>query len=140
MSDQRARWAAHEAVVREMLASVSRGEHDAYLARLADDVVYEAPFYPEMEPRRGRAEVATMLENLMTQFSSVEYTVTQSFESVDPDLVIVEARGDNVVSGTDTHYRNHYVMFVWFSGDAVTRWTEYSNPNVYRAATGDPGR
>ena len=122
-----------------MLASVSRGDHSGYIAHLAEDVVYDAPYYPEMEPRRSRVEVASMLENLTTRFSSVQYTVTQSFETVDPDVVIVEARGDNVVRGTDTHYRNHYVMFVWFRGDEVARWTEYSNPNVYRAATGDPG-
>lgn len=133
MSD-RERWARHAAIVAEMLACVSRGDLDGYLAHLAEDAVYEAPYYPEMVPRRGRDEIAVMVGNLGTRFASVSYTVTETFETVDPDLVVCEVRGDNAVAGSERRYRNHYVMFVRFVDGKVARWTEYSDPNVYHRA------
>ena len=42
----------------------------------------------------------------------------------------------HAVRDSDRRYRNHYVMFVWFRDDRVVHWIEYSNPMVYRDATG----
>jgi ketosteroid isomerase-like protein len=137
VSEDRARWARHAATVEQMLAAVSNGDVDGYLACVDDDMVYEAPYYVEMAPRRGRDEVASMLTNLAQRFASVSYEVTRSLETVDPDLVIAEVRGDNAVRDSDRRYRNHYVMFVEFRDDRVVHWTEYSNPMVYRDATGE---
>jgi len=135
--EDRARWARHAATVEQMLAAVSSGDVDGYLACVDDDIVYEAPYYTEMAPRRGREELASMLTNLMTRFASVSYEVTGTFETVDPELVIAEVRGDNAVRDSDRRYRNHYVMFVRFRDDLVVHWVEYSNPMVYRNATGE---
>jgi len=132
-----ARWVRHAATVEGMLAAVSAGDVDGYLACVDADVVYEAPYYAEMEPRRGRAELAAMLTNLSARFASVSYEVTSTFETVDPDLVIAEVRGNNAVRDSDRRYRNHYVMFVHFRDDLVVHWIEYSNPMVYRDATGE---
>jgi uncharacterized protein len=76
-----------------------------------------------------------MLTNLSARFASVSYEVTATYETVDPDLVIAEVRGDNAVRDADRRYRNHYVMFVRFRDDRVVHWIEYSNPMVYRDAT-----
>ena len=135
--DARARWARHAATVEQMLGAVSRGDVDGYLACVDDDIVYEAPYYAEMAPRRGRDELASMLTNLSARFASVSYEVTNTFETVDPELVIAEVRGDNAVHDSDRRYRNHYVMFVRFRDDRVVHWIEYSNPMVYRDATGE---
>ena len=137
MTDDRARWARHAAIVEQMLAAVSNGDVDGYLECVVDDVVYEAPYYAEMAPRRGRDELASMLTNLSARFASVSYEVTRTFATTDPDLVIAEVRGNNAVSDSDRRYRNHYVMFVHFRDDRVAHWTEYSNPMVYRDATGE---
>ena len=137
MSDDRACWARHAATVERMLVAVSTGDVDGYLACVDEDVVYEAPYYVEMAARRGRDELASMLTNLSARFAAVSYEVTRTYETVDPDLVIVEVRGDNAVRDSDRRYRNHYVMFVQFRDDRVVHWTEYSNPLVYRDATGD---
>jgi ketosteroid isomerase-like protein len=130
-------WGEHVAIVERMLAAVSSGDVDGYLACVDDDIVYEAPYYAEMAPRRGRAELASMLTNLSTRFASVSYEITNTYETVDPDLVIAEVRGDNAVRDSDRRYRNHYVMFVRFRDDRVVHWVEYSNPLVYRDATSD---
>ena len=136
MSSDDERRSRNIAIVREMLAEFSAGNQDGQLAHVTDDVIYEAPYYPEMEPRRGKDQLRSMLENVEARFSSVSYEIAEWFPTVDPDLVIVEVRGNNQVRDSTRRYRNHYVMFLRFRGDLVAEWKEYSNPNTYREAVG----
>jgi ketosteroid isomerase-like protein len=120
--------------VREMFACFSAGDKQGQLVRCADDVVYEAPYYDGMI-RRGKAELEAMLTAVEERFDEVSYVVVDHFPTVDPDLVIVEVRGDNRVRGSERRYQNHYVMFLNFRDGLVYRWREFSNPDVYRSAT-----
>jgi ketosteroid isomerase-like protein len=117
---------------RHMLACFSAGDPQGQLDHCADDVVYEAPYYG-LE-RRGKAELAAMLTAVQDRFDEVSYVVVDDFPTVDPDLVIVEVRGDNRVLGSDQRYQNHYIMFLYFRDGRVVRWREFSNPDVYRTA------
>jgi uncharacterized protein len=132
-----ARWATNLAVLEEVLRCVSTGDVDEQLAHVADDVVYEAPYYAGFGTRRGREALASMLRAVEARFSTVHYGVVASFPTVDPDLVIAEVRGDHQVAGSDRRYQNHYVMFLRFRDGKVTEWREFSNPDVYRAAVGE---
>ena len=115
-----------------MLACFSAGDPHGQLDLCADDVVYEAPYY-SIE-RHGKTELAAMLASVQERFDEVSYVVVDDFPAVDPDLVIVEVRGDNRVRGSEQRYRNHYIMFLYFRDDLVVRWREFSNPDVYRTA------
>lgn len=67
------------------------------------------------------------------RFSTLRYEIVAEYPTLDPDLVIVECHGDNVLIGSEAHYRNHYLMFITFTVDGlVQRWREYSNPDTYR--------
>lgn len=118
--------------VRHMLASFSTGDAQGQLDHCADEVVYEAPYYG-LE-RHGKAELADMLTAVQARFDEVSYEIVDHFPTVDPDLVIVEVRGDNRVRGSEQRYRNHYIMFLTFRDGLVIRWREISNPDVYRTA------
>jgi ketosteroid isomerase-like protein len=118
--------------VREMLACFSAGDPQGQLDRCTDDVVYEAPYYG-LE-RNGKPELAAMLTAVQERFDSVSYVIVDDFPTTDPDLVIVEVRGDNHVRERDSRYQNHYVMFLYFRDGRVYRWREFSNPDVYRTA------
>ncbi|HEU5308788.1 MAG TPA: nuclear transport factor 2 family protein [Acidimicrobiia bacterium] len=118
--------------VRHMLACCSAGDPQGQLDHCAEDVVYEAPYY-DLE-RHGKAELATMLAAVQERFDEVSYVLVDDFPTVDPDLVIVEVRGDNRVRGGQQRYRNHYIMFLYFRDGLVARWREFSNPDVYRTA------
>jgi ketosteroid isomerase-like protein len=118
--------------VRTMLASFSAGDAQGQLDGCTDEVVYEAPYYG-LE-RHGKDELAAMLASVQERFDEVSYVIVDDFPSVDPDLVIVEVRGDNRVRGADRRYQNHYVMFLYFRDGLVYRWREFSNPDVYRTA------
>ncbi len=118
--------------VREMLARFSAGDPQGQLDRCTDDVSYEAPYYG-LE-RNGKAELAAMLTAVQDRFDTVSYVVVEDFPANDPDLVIVEVRGDNHVRGAEQRYQNHYIMFLYFRAGLVYRWREFSNPDVYRTA------
>ena len=122
----------HLDTVRRMLARCSAGDPQGQLDHCADDVVYEAPYYGLT--REGKAGLAAMLASVQERFDELSYEVVDDFATVDPDLVIVEVRGDNRVRGSGQRYRNHYIMFFHFRDDLVVRWREFSNPDVYRTA------
>jgi pimeloyl-ACP methyl ester carboxylesterase/ketosteroid isomerase-like protein len=123
----------HTASVRGMLEAVSAGDFATFLAGLAEDVCYEAPYYEGFGERRGPASIEAMFRGMTERFSQLRYDVVATYPAVNPNLVIVECRGDNVVLGSGSHYRNHYFMFVQFDdAGLVSRWREISNPDVYR--------
>ena len=124
------------AVVREILAAFSAGDAEGLLAHVTDDVTYEAPYYETMGIKRTKAELAAMLAAVEARFTSVFYGVVDVFPAVDPDLVIVEVRGDHEVKDSPNRYQNHYVMFLRFRDGLVAEWREFSNPDVYRTAVG----
>lgn len=123
-------------LVHRMLAAWSAGDAAGLLAGVADDVTYEAPYYPTMGIKRSKGELAAMLAAVEARFSSVRYGVVDVFPALDPDLVIVEVRGDHAVQDSDRRYQNHYVMFLRFRDGLVAEWREFSNPDVYRTAVG----
>ncbi|MFI5041904.1 MAG: nuclear transport factor 2 family protein [Acidimicrobiales bacterium] len=130
------RWQANLAVLEEMLRCVSAGDMAGQLAHVADDIVYEAPYYAGFGLKRGRDALAAMLAAVEERFSSIHYEVVASYPTTDPDTVIAEVRGDHQVKGADRRYQNHYVMFLRFRDAKVAEWREFSNPDIYRAAMG----
>jgi ketosteroid isomerase-like protein len=119
--------------VRSLLAAVNSGDTAGFLAGLAEEVVYEAPYYAHFGERRGRAAIEDMLGAMAERFCVLRYDIVEFYPTVDEDLVIVECRGDNVLVGSDRHYRNHYLLFIDFTPQGLARrWREFSNPDVYR--------
>ena len=119
--------------VRTMLACMNAGDPEGQLRHCADDIVYEIVYF-DLPDRVGIDALRSMLGGVFERFDSVDYQIVDDFPTVDPDLVIVEVRGDNRVRGREQRYQNHYIMFLYFRDDLVVRWREFSNPDVYRTA------
>jgi pimeloyl-ACP methyl ester carboxylesterase/ketosteroid isomerase-like protein len=131
--DEPARQERNTARVRALLAAVNSQDFATFVAGLAEDVVYEAPYYAGFGERRGRASIAAMFDGMAARFSQLRYDIVAEYPTLDPQHVIVECRGDNVVIGSNDHYRNHYFMFITFDDAGfVSHWREISNPDVYR--------
>ena len=123
------------AAARDVMARLTAGDVDGFLAHMAEGIVYEAPYYPSMATKRSKAELAAQLAATQRLFSRLRYDVVDLFPTVDPDLVIVEVQGDNELAGSDRRYQNHYLMFLRFTDGLVSHWREFSNPDVFRQAT-----
>jgi ketosteroid isomerase-like protein len=121
--------------VRAMLDCMNAGDPEGQLAHCTDDIVYEIAYF-DLPDRVGIDALRSMFGGVYERFDSVDYQIVDHVPTVDPDLVIVEVRGNNKVKGSDNWYRNHYVMFLYFRDGKVYRWREFSNPNVYAEAVG----
>ena len=119
-------------VVKDSLAAVNARDVAKQAEPLADDVSYEAPYY-DLDVK-GKERLLEMYAEVGRRFATLDYRMTDVWPTVDPDLVICEVRGDNLVAGSDHRYQNHYIMFVSFREGKIARWVEYSNPKVYDRA------
>src|SRR5437868_1109844 len=115
--------------VAEMLACMNAGDPEGELRHCTDDIVYEIVYF-DLPDRVGIDALRSMLAGVYERFDRVDYQIVDHFPTADPDLVIVEVRGNNKVKGADRWYRNHYLMFLYFRDGRVYRWREFSNPNV----------
>src|SRR3954454_7305815 len=115
--------------VRAQLRAINDRDVDAALADFDDAVVYEAPSYGLRV--EGKDALGRMFHAVLEKFTETRYEITEHHETVDPDLVIVEARGDNAVRGTDRRYANHYLHLIRFRDGRMVHWTEHSNATTY---------
>lgn len=138
-TDADARRNANYALYERMTAAQNAKDADAFLACFTDDVVFEAPAYaPDGEPiAAGREAMGAMFEVLKQKFTTMHYRVKRFIPAVDPDLVIVEVRGDNEVAGSAKRYRNAYLFLVGCRDGKIASIYEYSNPQVYDDALGE---
>jgi ketosteroid isomerase-like protein len=131
MTDDLAR-TANELAFREVIAAVNAGDGERARPHLADDVVYQAPYY-DLDIK-GVDELVRMFGALVERFSSIDYRITEVIPGLDPDVLVVEARGDHAVRSSEKRYRNLYLLVVRFVDGRIARWTEYSDPTVFKEA------
>ena len=109
--DERRR--ANQLLYERMLSAQNAGDRDAWLSCFADDVVFEAPYYRHDGPiAAGRAAMGQTFARMIETFASIHYDIKRFIPALDPDLVIVEVRGDNEVRANGNHYRNDYLFLV----------------------------
>jgi ketosteroid isomerase-like protein len=135
MGNDDARREENAAKLREMLAW--DGDAEVYLQHLADDVTYTAPYYDGFGVRASKAEVASMVGAVQDMFATVKYEVVDVTTTTDPDYLIAEVQGRNVIKSTGLPYENYYLMMVRFRDGKVVEWREFSNPLVMSRARGE---
>lgn len=138
MTDADKRREANFELYRRMLTAQNAKDKQAFLACLAEDIVFEAPAYTKhgVPIAVGREAMAGMFERLTKMFAVLNYQLQRFIPAVDPDLVLAEVRGDNHVAGGDKRYRNQYLFLVSCRDGEITRIFEYSNPLIFAEATG----
>src|SRR5205814_7851101 len=113
MTDDEARREANFDLYHRMPVAQNSGDKDAWLACFADDVVFEAPYYhPDGPMVSGIDRMAQTFDRMQEIFSSFNYQIKRFIPAVDPDLVIVEVKGDNAVANSDRRYQNDYLFLV----------------------------
>lgn len=137
--DDEARRQRNYETYQRMRAAQNAGDRETWLSCFTDDVVFEAPYYRAGGPlASGCDAMARLFDRMNETFTSVHYEIKRFIPAVDPDLVIVEVRGDNVVASNGNHYMNDYLFLVRCRDGKVSHIFEYSNPVVYHAAVGTP--
>jgi ketosteroid isomerase-like protein len=127
---------ANFALYRRMTAALNAKDIEGCCATIAEDVVFEAPAYrePGVPVASGGAAMREMYLGLMQSFETIEYTIERFIPALDPDLVIAEVAGNNLVAATGKYYRNRYLFLVQCRDGRIAQILEYSNPQVFRQA------
>ena len=109
---------------------------EACCACIAGDIVFEAPAYREagVPVASGHQAMREMYLGLFRTFATIEYTIDRFIPALDPNLVIVEVSGNNLVAETGKYYRNRYLFLVRCENDKIAHILEYSNPQIHREA------
>ena len=126
---------ANEALYRRMLDAQNAGDHATWLACFTDDVVFEAPYYESAGPIAvGLTALSAVFERLNQIFASLDYQILRIIPASDPNLVIAEVAGDNLVKATGSRYRNRYLFLVTCRSGRISSIFEYSDPTCYSRA------
>jgi ketosteroid isomerase-like protein len=124
------------ALYRRMTAALNAKDIEGCCATIANDIVFEAPAYrePGVPVASGGGAMREMYLGLMRSFETIDYAIERFIPALDPDLVIVEVSGNNLVAATGKYYRNRYLFLVQCRNGRIAHILEYSNPQVFRAA------
>ncbi|MCB2048808.1 MAG: nuclear transport factor 2 family protein [Novosphingobium sp.] len=124
------------ALYRRMTEALNARDIEGCCACIAEDIVFEAPAYrePGVPVAAGAAAMRDMYRGLMESFKTIDYTIERFIPALDPDLVIVEVAGNNLVAATGKYYRNRYLFLVGCRQGKIAHILEYSNPQIFREA------
>jgi ketosteroid isomerase-like protein len=124
------------ALYRRMTDAINAKDIEGCCATIAEDIVFEAPAYrePGVPIASGAEAMREMYLGLMQSFETIDYAIDRFIPALDPDLVIVEVSGNNLVKATGKRYRNRYLFLVQCREGRIAHILEYSNPQVFRAA------
>src|SRR5690349_19884738 len=92
-----ARREANYDLYRRMRTAQNGGDKEQWLSCFADDITFEAPYYREDKAPLASSitDMARVFDRMKETFESVNYQIKRFIPAVDPDLIIVEVKGDN---------------------------------------------
>ncbi len=115
-------------VIRAAFAGIAAGDADAMLAWYTDDLVLELPYGdPPGKRIEGRPTVREYLAAAFRVFS-MELRITEVYELVDPDVLVLEYESVGRYLPEDRPYANHYVGVYRFVGDRIASVREFYDP------------
>ncbi|MDP9794086.1 ketosteroid isomerase-like protein [Catenuloplanes nepalensis] len=122
---------------RSHLELLSSGRIDEWVDLFAEDAVYELPYALDGEPSRLTGKVE--LKNYMSDFPKtfrIEFVDLRFHETVDPSLVVAEARGQNIHLASGRPYNQTYINVVETRNGRFTHFKDFMNPLVLMKALG----
>lgn len=125
-----------EATVLSFFTLLMKGDLDGFGKIWADDAVQEHPFgFEGLAPAlTGREEILDDYRRMFRNRRDLEFTVYQVHRTLDPDCLIVEARGVSKVGETGGTYDNRYVALFRLREGTIVLNRFYFNPIIARAA------
>lgn len=126
MSDEETR-ARNRATIEASMKAVSNGDVDRQLAFCTDDFVLDLPYADPPKTVAGKETVRTYLQSALGIFE-LELTITQVYECVDPDQLVLEYTSVGSVTTTGKPYANNYIAVARFRDGLVCAQREYYNP------------
>ena len=128
-----------EKTVRELFARLSARDFDAMAALLAEDVVFDLRYAPEMlpMPTEGRDAVRALVGDVIGgMFDPFAIEVENVYLGADADLIIAEYHSDGTVVHNGNRYTNDYIGLFHVDDTGIRFWREYHDPERATKALG----
>ena len=128
-----------EKTVRELFARLSAREFDAMAELLAEDVVFDLAYAPEMlpMPTEGRAAVQALVGNVIGgMFEPFSIEVVAVYLGAEPDLIVAEYHSDGTVKHNGNRYTNDYIGVFRVDDGGIRFWREFHDPERATKALG----
>jgi uncharacterized protein len=125
---------SHLDVVRRAFAGIAAGSAELMLVdNYTDDMVLELPYAspPTVIETKERA-----LKYLRAAFGVFRFSleITEVYECVDPDLLVLEYTSQGTVLTSGKPYANRYIGVYWFRDGRIARVREFYNPTAGASA------
>jgi len=120
-----------EKTVRQLFARLSARDFDAMAALLAEDVVFDLRYAPEMlpMPTEGRDAVRALVGDVIGgMFEPFAIEVVDVYLGADPDLVFAEYHSEGTVKHNGNRYTNDYIGLFRVDDTGIRVWREYHDP------------
>jgi len=120
-----------EKTVRQLFARLSARDFDAMAALLAEDVVFDLRYAPEMlpMPTEGRDAVRALMGDVIGgMFEPFAIEVVDVYLGADPDLVFAEYHSEGTVKHNGNRYTNDYIGLFRVDDTGIRVWREYHDP------------
>ena len=120
-----------EQTVRDLFAHLSARDFDAMAGLLADDVVFDLRYAPEMlpMPTNGRDAVRALVGDVIGgMFDPFAIEVVEVYLGADPDLIVAEYHSDGTVKHNGNRYTNDYIGLFRVDDAGIRFWREYHDP------------
>jgi len=114
--------------VRRAFAGIAAGSAEQMLVdNYTDDMVLELPYASPPSVIEGKN---TALEYLKAAFAMFRFSlaITEVYECVDPDLLVLEYTSSGTVLTTGKPYANRYIGVYWFRDGRIAKVREFYNP------------
>lgn len=128
----------NRAVVESFFSRLEAMDIPGFVALWAEDGVQVMPFSPAGFPKelRGRAAILKQYGGLPANYTGMRFPGRVVHETADPEVFVVEYRGEITVKATGKLYNNDYVGIFHVKGGRLVRFVEYFNPIVLQESFG----
>ncbi|MBC3538487.1 nuclear transport factor 2 family protein [Rufibacter sediminis] len=127
----------HGKTLRQLLESFNGGA-DKVVRLFHPQATIEFPYAhslgtPELLPL---PEYHSYLKHALQSMPVIEFSGVKTYQTTDPDVVLMEAHGEAVVPATGQLYQQDYFMVVTFKEGKIFRYKEYWNTLAIQAFGG----
>jgi ketosteroid isomerase-like protein len=132
MSAESERRSGNRATVEKAFGLLSQQRHKEIAELITDDIDFELPYGPVQKALavRGSDRWIALNDATWPAFARFSLAITNVYELVDPDMLVVEYQSDGEVRATKKPYRNRYIGVFRFRGGRICAWREFHNPEI----------
>jgi ketosteroid isomerase-like protein len=124
---------ANKETLRRAMSGITALDADAIRAELHDSAAFELPFENAV-PDCDRDSFLQLLSMMFVMFRKFEISITDIYDLVDPNMLVVRYQSDAEGRDKSVIYQNEYIGIFRFVDGKIRLWREYNNPEVAHAA------